>query len=341
MWGRGVSGVFGTAILVSGLVLSSSAHAEACRLLRYASFDILGSGASVVQIPVTVNGSEEHFLLDTAGVTSTISSNVVDALHLTLRRLSQYTEVYAADGSVMNHYVSVDKLGIGGASVSDVKLLVLPEHSQAGTDALQGTLGPDLLRNFDLDFDFAAGKLNLISPDHCKGQVVYWASAYATLPFSMKFGNEHIEIPVTLDGHEFTAVVDTGASRTLLLADAARNYFGLEPGGPGTELVPGTSDKSLLRYRHRFTALSLNGVLVKNPMIGILPNEEEKSFWRRHDSKSERDPIYGLEFNPKPIILGMDVLSKLHLYIAYGEKTLYVTAADAGPPTQASTPVAN
>ena len=29
------------------------------------------------------------------------------------------------------------------------------------------------------------------------------------------------------------------------------------------------------------------------------------------------------------VLLGMDVLSKLHLYIAYGEKKLYVTDAEA------------
>ncbi len=37
-----------------------------------------------------------------------------------------------------------------------------------------GVIGTDLLGKFDVDLDIAHKKLNLFSPDHCKGQVVYW-----------------------------------------------------------------------------------------------------------------------------------------------------------------------
>lgn len=340
MWNAGRAGVFGIIFLALGLGFSPSAHAKSCRLISYASFDISKSSAGAVLIPVTVNGTKEHFLVDTGGVASTISSSVVDALHLKRHELSRYTEVYFADGSRVKHYADVDALGIGRAQASNVKLLVMPEHSQTGMDTLQGTLASDLLRNFDLDFDFAGGKLNLISPDHCKGKVVYWASAYATLPFSMWRGNDHIQIPVTLDGQKFTAIVDTGASRTSLLADTARSDFGLEPGGPGMEAVPGASDKTLGHYRHRFKALILNGVKVKNPLIVIIPDDMKKSFWSHHTEKSARDPVYGVGIDPEPIILGMDVLRKLHLYIAYGERTLYVTPAAAGHMAASAAPAA-
>lgn len=36
----------------------------------------------------------------------------------------------------------------------------------------RGTLAPDMLRNSDLDLDFAHHTLNLMSPKHCQGMVV-------------------------------------------------------------------------------------------------------------------------------------------------------------------------
>ncbi len=319
------------------LLAAGAAQAAPCRLMRIASFDLKANANALVVVPVTLNGTPEKFLLDTGGVASTVSPAVVDALKLGTHGLSRYTEVYAADGSMFTRYTTVDRMGIGAVAAPNVKLLVQPDSTRVGIENFRGTLAPDMLRNFDLDFDFAGGKLNLFSPDHCKGKVVYWARAYAAVPFSLVRGSEHILVPVTLDGHRFTAVVDTGASDTVLRAGAGRSYFDLDPGEPGIEPMPGASADALIRYRKRFQRLDLEGISVKNPMIAIMPDDEEKAFWKRHSSKSERDPVYGLQFNPEPIVLGMNVLTKLHLYIAYGEKTLYVTAADAGHTAPAAT----
>ena len=59
--------------------------------------------------------------------------------------------------------------------------------------------------------DFAAGKLNLMLGDHCEGKVVYWpAKALATVPITIN--DYDIRVPVTVDGHNLMAVIDTGAS---------------------------------------------------------------------------------------------------------------------------------
>lgn len=85
-----------------------------------------------------------------------------------------------------------------------------------------------------------------------------------------------------------------------------------------------------MQYRRAFASLKVGDVTVTNPLIEILPDAAEASFWRNHTGKIDRDPIFGLRFQAAPIILGMDILRKLHLYVAYGEKTLYVTPANDG-----------
>lgn len=102
--------------------------------------------------------------------------------------------------------------------------------------------------------------------------------------------------------------------------------------------VKGAGANAIIPSVARFKSLTIGGITVSNAMIGILTDAASKSFWNAHGNWIEHDPVYGLDFKPAPILLGLDVLSKLHLYIAYGEKALYVTAAGASQGATASIP---
>lgn len=324
-------------VLVVGLCSLYPVRAASCSLVKYESFDISPSPGNVVTIPVSINNGSAKFLVDTGGMISTITPSLVESLHLdTSRFLSQRIKFYAADGSTLNRFTTIDSLGIGPVSVPHVKLLLQPKNTRIGFEDFQGTLAPDLLRNFDLDFDVANKTFNLFSPDHCPGQVVYWSVSYAAIPFKTPDLSDHIEVPVTLDGHDFIALLDTGASLTTLSAKIAHQVFGLDMKSPGMERIPAASQQSLLQYRYRFKSLNLQSVAVHNPLIAILPDDAENAFkWNSNEQKADGDPVYGINLSSPRVILGMDILSQLHFYIAYGEKTLYVTAADAGRAPQA------
>ena len=209
-------------------------------------------------------------------------------------------------------------------------MLVQPAETTTGVNDFDGTIAPDFLQAFDVDFDFGGHMLNLFSPKHCPGKVVYWAAHYGTVPFQ-RIGS-HIVADVTLDGHDFRATVDTGASVTALRDTDARSFFALEEDSPDNVAVPGATADSIIAYRHRFSTLKIGDVTVKDPMIAIFRDKVEESYRRRHSSKSDFDPIYGTRMHAPAIVLGMDVLTKLHFYIAYGEKTIYVTAVAASAP---------
>jgi hypothetical protein len=123
--------------------------------------------------------------------------------------------------------------------------------------------------------------------------------------------------------------VDTGAPITLLRAPNAASDFDLRPESPGLEKFEGATDQSLVPYYHVFKTLTVGDITITNPAIGILNDAEQVSFRAHHHDKIDLDPVYGSSLPTSQINLGMDVLRKLHLYVAYGEKTLYVTAADA------------
>jgi hypothetical protein len=61
----------------------------------------------------------------------------------------------------------------------------------------------------------------------------------------------------------------------------------------------------------------------------LIPDLARQSFDKRHTDKIDLDPVYKTRLNTTQALLGMNILSKLHLYIAYRERKIYLTAANA------------
>ena len=92
-----------------------------------------------------------------------------------------------------------------------------------------------------------------------------------------------------------------------------------------TVVVNGQNQKS---FQHSFNTLVFGGVTVINPLFLVRP-----------DQTGAHDPTNRLQTGskllktddyPRPeITIGMNVLRQLHLYFAFKERRLYITAADA------------
>ena len=52
--------------------------------------------------------------------------------------------------------------------------MVLPGEDNSSMEDFGGILGTDVLRNVDVELDFAANKIHLIAPNQCGGSVVHW-----------------------------------------------------------------------------------------------------------------------------------------------------------------------
>lgn len=171
-----------------------------------------------------------------------------------------------------------------------------------------GTLSPDMMKQYDVEIDFPRGIFGLFSQKHCKGQVVHWTrSGYVVLPMEV-VASGHIEVPVTVDGKKFTAVLDTGAQSSIISMSAAR-ALGITERSP--ELKPiKMSNSRYQAYDYPFKSLDFDGISVSSPRLQIVSDNFLPSM--RID-----------------MIIGISILRRLHLYIAYGEEKLYITPAGA------------
>ena len=117
----------------------------------------------------------------------------------------------------------------------------------------------------------------------------------------------------------------------------ARRLFDIDAKSPGIEKIAGAKPDEVVGLRYRFKSLSFGGVSVVNPLIYLLPDFAEHSM-KVDEGKIADDPVWGPIRDVSRFIVGTDILRKLHLYVAYREQKLYVTAASAGVSAPANAP---
>ncbi len=188
-------------------------------------------------------------------------------------QLGTNIEVYNLQGRKARHYVSLPDMALGSLKGSDMPVLV--DDEPRVSQRIDGIWRRTFSSKFDLDFDFAQRTLNLVMPDHCPNDVVYWANTYADADFDLR--NSHIVLSMKLDGKDVTATLDTGSVSTHIFEGAARRLFDIDYAPPGLiglgNRAPYTSDWML----HVFTALSIGGLAVNNPPVFILPTARRKA----------------------------------------------------------------
>ncbi|HVJ51922.1 MAG TPA: retroviral-like aspartic protease family protein [Aliidongia sp.] len=311
------------ALVLSSLFLQPcAAFAESCQLKRAASVPMRLDAGYQLLVPVKLNGdSDAELLVDTGAYASTLTSSESDKLGLSPESIGSY--VYGAGGRAINQRVTI-KMQLDHLVSGAEAFLVMPD-ALYGHSGSAGLFGADFLANYDLDLDFGGKKMNLFSQDHCEGHVVYWTQEFIQTPVEIDDGH-HVLLPVTLNGRKLRAMLDTGAGVSLMTWANASRLFDLDK--DSSDMVESgkvvTADgKQLSSYRHHFQTLEVAGITFHDPTIVIIENGE------RRDA-SVGSHINASQTDMPDIILGIRELSKLHLYIAYGEHMLYATPAGAG-----------
>jgi predicted aspartyl protease len=286
--------------LAATLLLIAPAAANDCAPLPIVSVALRTDSEGGVYVPMTVSGRTVNMLVDTMSIDSMLTRSAVRDLGLNPVHLDKAPLVMFG-GERIDHYVTAHGIEFGGLKTSTMNFLVMPDGRMPAN--VHGTFAPDILRAYDDELDFAAGRLTLYSPMHCPGPPAGWSSGSA-LDFVFD-DDDHIALPVDLDGVALLPRLDTGASRTILSLEAAAEIFAFD--GTSPLLVPDTDpDLGGRIYHYPFKRLAFGGVTIDNPDIVLVP-DAQSAFPGGHR-----------------FVMGMNILRKLHLYIAYREKKLYV-----------------
>jgi predicted aspartyl protease len=336
------------AAMALGASFALPAAAQDCGPLKQAaSLDLTPFAGGRFLAPVTINGTVQPMLVNTAAGITSLTSAAVETMGL--HRLSA-TGFKALDstGNASQSYVHAD-VTMGAIRIPGVELLVTPNPGAGAEGAFAGFLAGDLLSRYDAEFDFSARKLNVFLQDHCPGHVLYWNPTVAAvvpidlhrnIPSNLRAGyardalrDIHLWVPVLLDGKPFKAAINTGAPNSTLSATTARTVFGITADSPDSKplgMVDGNPDHKV--FGRVFSTLTFEGVTVGNPHVVVMPDlvgsKDPNNSRVTGSNIAKIDDNIGAEMT-----IGMDVLRKLHLYVAFGERKLYITPASppAGP----------
>jgi predicted aspartyl protease len=300
------------ALVVVSLLASRPADAaNSCRLVRVTSVDLGTDESGGVYVPMTIAGQNVNLLIDTGGILSMLTESEIKVLGLPKQILPPETRMSMFGGTKIDHFTWAYGVVLGGLKSNQLHFLIMPDGdlpSQMG-----GTLAPDIMSAYDVEFDFANAKFGLFRQDHCPGEVVYWTrSDSVRIPFEVdRMG--HINFPVQVDGQKIPATLDTGSSRSIASFEEVKSDFKIDEKTPDMKLVSDAGEKRHT-YHYPFKTLTFGGVTVNNPDLLLVPNDDSR--------------MMGWTGDPK-MIIGMGILRQLHLYVAYGERALYVPPASA------------
>jgi hypothetical protein len=282
-------------------------------------------------VPVTIQGVRKLMLLDTGGAMTEITTETVDELKLVRRRGN--FRLYNMYGEFSDHFAE-GSLEVTPLKADSVALAIAPGKRLFGDDTgIAGVLAPDILKHYDVDLDFGADLMTLFSPDHCPGKVVYWKTdAVAVVPMRVLHSG-HIVVPVLLDGKRVMATLDTGAYNTTLTIPTAESVFQLKLGSEDTPRTGNlTGKENAATYRHTFSTLAFDGIVVNNLQVQIIPDllhqvlvdaAAPATGTRIHDPRNVESDA--------SMLIGMNILRHFHIYIAYKEEKLYITQTQSEP----------
>lgn len=274
---------------------NAEAPALSCVLQIRAMLDITTDDTGRITVPVTINGVQKELMVDTGAAQSALTARATNDLNLKPRPAWPRPVMQGFGGRHLKNVVEIAELGLGQMKGRNFTFFVDDLDMETA-----GVLGGDFLYYFDVDLDFSRAKLNLISPEHCPGEAVYWTNQpHGEIPF--KIEDNLIVLKVQLDGQDVSAVLDTGAADTVMSLEKASGAFGLDKA-------------ALAKSRHYpFKTLTFGDVGVNAPAIQLVPDDESA--------------IMGHYGSSLHMVVGMTVLRRLHLYISYKEKKIYVTPA--------------
>lgn len=293
--------IAGLVMLLAGAAPASAK--DSCHPTPAGSLDM--TVGSDVTVPITLGGQTYTVAISTGGP-SLLSQAVLDSLGIHVQRLTRLDfAIYG--GKRIENFAVLRDIDLGGHKVGATAFLVAPEGTLP--EGIQGTIAPDVLRAYEIEFDFAHARLNLFEPDYCDGNPVYWTQdAPAELSFPLDpFG--YVRFPVSIDGKEVKLEMATGMTETVIDLETAEKLFGFDANDPRLAKLGAAAYGNA--YRFPFRTLSLGQVSIADPQIVLA---ERKDAWLGPD-------FHGM--------IGLSLLRRLHLYVSYHRHKVFITAADA------------
>lgn len=266
---------------------------------------------SVILAPVAVNGIPGLFILDTGAAMTVVTPDAVRRLGISLDEWTA-TTMLGVGGIERRRNAKPRSVELGGVALRrrslarDQTLRVATlARVTVGNQTIDGLLGRDLLSAFDLALDAKQRSLVLYDVRGCAGRFLPWLEAYSSIPVENP-AESALVVSVELDGVRLRALLDSGATQTLVAAPGmARLGLGLDRlSGDPNQVVSGMGPHTVTMWHHRFREFRVGADTIGAPSFLVAP--------------IQLTPI-------SDMLLGADWFAGRKVWISYATNQLFVT----------------
>lgn len=289
-------------LLLSFFVSQPARADDACALNEAGeipvAFDAKGGKPLVT---LTAGDQSVTLLLDTEGPFSTIRPEVVARLQGMTRSTMGLDRSMQIGGKPVGSYAVLKNIMIGRATLTRADFAIVPDGVKLDYD---GTLGMDILSEFDVEFDLLNAKMKIFLHVNCDKSPVYWTDAYGDIDL-LDNPLHYVVFRTALDGKDTPTILGTAYRLTAMPRNVAGERFNIRPKSPAACSKDNqTGDK--------FAQLDIGGLTIRNPEI---------------NSDCDHPLCPTTETVVPQLGIGVNHLKKLRIFVAWKQKKIYFSPA--------------
>lgn len=266
--------------------------------LRYAGTALQPAVAGVIDgVPAVMlvdTGSDGNYLT----MTATLKRDL--PLRVTL------SQIHGISGKSRLYTARLKDFSVGPISSPGRKELSIIK-SMTSTPGFDAIVGAPFLLQADLEVDLRAKQIKFFRGQDCERTPLnYWDEPATEVPFART--HDHSPNPhftMLVNGKEVDAMIDTGASSTVMTLEAATR-IGIDVKAPGARLLgedSGIGTKRVARWSVPVKSVQIGEETIGNVQLGVI------------DSQSEHMP---------DVLLGQDFLRTHHVLFAMSQRKVYI-----------------
>ena len=272
-------------------------------------------------IPVEINGRAANLVIDTGAFATTIKRAAADRLGVRMNELD--TETYGIGGVRHTYRGFARTMRVGNMQADGMTLAGVDMMDRPTDSGVDGLFGMNMMAAYDIDLDFAGGHVVIYEADGgCSKPTVALAQPLYIVPLEYIEHDRQADIEVVIDGHRVRAVLDSGASHTVMFRSAA-GRLGVDLSAlraPGHHLGFGIGPQAVPALEHVFGSVRIGDLTINNMRIDVL-DQANMGVSLVHVGSRLADPSLG-EPGGEEMLLGADFMRKVHLWISHSSGRL-------------------
>jgi len=252
----------------------------------------------------TIKGKPATLVLDTGSVSIALTEQAMERFDL---GRDKNTVIMGAGvgGHSRSFAGKIEDFRIGELPVPNHQVSVLPAAAGiARTGMVDGLFGVSVLSVFEVELDLPRKVVTLYGGKLCRDTLAPPWAANALVVAAERSERGRFLVPVELDGRTLTALLDTGASVTVLSADVAHGLGVTDAMLAQDQKVSlaGTGPTIATAWVHKFRQIRFAGQTFTDPVIVV---------------SARADPTVDM-------IIGADYLAHRRIWLSYARKLVFI-----------------